>query len=369
MGIKMKESKSGLLYKVWNILMPLMVYYSVYMVSFFLLSYLYQTIVGKSGAGIAAFLQKQKITLTGVVNGISMLSGALVLVPMLRAELQEHRGRITSCGQQDVFRQKDTFRQKDAFKQKSGCQSSQGEEKKQQKGSIRIEGGFDERKPAAQTIGIILITVLLAGSSSVGLNVLLSLTGLVQNSASYQDVARSQYGVAFGVGVVLYAVVSPVAEEIVFRGIIYNRMRRYLGEWQDKRVQDGRAEQQAPGSVKRQASGSVKQQMAEPGKRSGNGRFDIAVTIAVIASGVLFGVYHGNLVQGVYGGCMGILLAYLYERTHAFYIPCLFHATANCVVYVLAQNPALHERIFTFPWCVGLLAISVVMILIVEKGW
>ena len=299
----MKESKSGFLYKVWNILMPLVIYYSVYLLSFFLLSYLYQTIVEKAGVEITAFLQEQKSTLTGIVNGISMLLGALVLVPLLRVDLQEHRGRITSYGQQDAFGQK--------------------------KGML------------------FLITVLLAGSSSIGLNVLLSLTGLVQNSASYQDVAQSQYEVAFGVGVVLYAVVSPVAEEIVFRGIIYNRMRRYLGEWQD---------------------GSVKQQMAEPGKRSGNGRFDIAVTIAVIASGVLFGVYHGNLVQGVYGGCMGILMAYLYERTHAFYIPCLFHATANCVVYVLAQNPALHERIFTFPWCAGLFTVSLVMILIVEKG-
>lgn len=355
----MKESKSGFLYKVWNILMPLVIYYSVYLISFFLLSYLYQTIVEKAGVEITAFLQEQKSTLTGVVNGISMLLGALVLVPLLRVELQEHRGRITSCGQQDVFgqrdpfrqrdssRQKDPFKQKDSFGQKAGYRSSQGEGKKQQRGSIRIEAGLDERRPAAQTIGIILITILLAGSSSIGLNVLLSLTGLVQNSSSYQDVAQSQYGVAFGVGVVLYAVISPVAEEIVFRGIIYNRMRRYLGEWQD---------------------GSVKQQMAESGKRSQNGRFDIAVTISVIASGVLFGVYHGNLVQGVYGGCMGILMAYLYERTHAFYIPCLFHATANCVVYVLAQNPALHERIFTFPWCAGLLAISVVMILIVEKG-
>lgn len=291
----MKESKSGFLYKVWNTLMPLVIYYSVYLISFFLLSYLYQAIVGKSGAEAAAFLQEQKSTLTGAVNGISMLLGALVLVPLLRVELQEHRGRITSCGQQDVFVQK--------------------------KGMLS------------------LITVILAVSSSVGLNVLLSLTGLVQNSASYQEVAQSQYGVAFGVGVVLYAVISPMAEEIVFRGIIYNRMRRYLGEWQDRRAY-----------------------------QAGSGRFDTAVTISVIVSGVLFGVYHGNLVQGVYGGCMGILMAYMYERTHAFYIPCLFHATANCVVYVLAQNAALHEMIFTVPWCVGLLAVSLVMIVIVEKG-
>lgn len=307
----MKESKSGFLYKVWNILMPLVIYYSVYLISFFLLSYLYQTIVERSGVETAVLLQEQKSTLTGIVNGISMLLGALVLVPLLRVELQEHRGRITSYGQQDIFGQKKRM--------------------------------------------FFLITILLAVSSSIGLNVLLSLTGLVQNSASYQDVAQSQYGVVFGVGMVLYAVVSPLAEEIVFRGIIYNRMRRYLGEWQD-----GRAYQQA--------IGSAEQQMNESRKWSGSSRFDASVTIAVIASGVLFGVYHGNLVQGVYGGCMGILMAYLYERTHAFCIPCLFHATANCVVYVLAQNAALHERIFTFPWCAGLLAISVVMILIVEKG-
>lgn len=307
----MKESKSGFLYKVWNILMPLVIYYSVYLISFFLLSYLYQTIVDRLGVETAALLQEQKSTLTGIVNGISMLLGALVLIPLLRVELQEHRGRITSYGQQDIFGQKKRM--------------------------------------------FFLITILLAVSSSIGLNVLLSLTGLVQNSASYQDVAQSQYGVVFGVGMVLYAVVSPVAEEIVFRGIIYNRMRRYLGKWQD-----GRAYQQA--------IGSAEQQMNESRKWSGSSRFDASVTIAVIASGVLFGVYHGNLVQGVYGGCMGILMAYLYERTHAFCIPCLFHATANCVVYVLAQNAALHERIFTFPWCAGLLAISVVMILIVEKG-
>ena len=91
------------------------------------------------------------------------------------------------------------------------------------------------------------------------------------------------------------------------------------------------------------------------------------MTVAVIASGVLFGAYHGNLIQGVYGGCMGILMAYLYERTHAFYIPCLFHAAANCVVYVVAQNAILHERIFTYPGCMALLAVSLVMILIVEK--
>ncbi len=307
---RMEVRKTGFLYKLWNILMPLVIYYAVYMISFFLLSCLYQVVAAKSGAAVVALLQEQKTTLTGIVNGASMLIGAMVLVPLLRVELQVHRDRMPPYGRQDTF---------------------------------------------GQGVGMILLTTVLAGSSSIGLNILLTLTGFVQSSSGYQEVAQTQYGVAFGAGVVLYAVVSPVAEEIVFRGIIYNRMRRYLMEWQDQ------------GTGQRVGNKLPRIQQVRLMKRRGNGDFDTAVTVAVIASGVLFGAYHGNLIQGVYGGCMGILMAYLYERTHAFYIPCLFHAAANCVVYVVAQNAILHERIFTYPGCMALLAVSLVMILIVEK--
>lgn len=358
----MKGSRSGFLYKVWDILMPFVIYYAVYLLSFFLLSCFCQSIVGKSGVEIAALLQEQRATLTGIVNGIGMLLGALVLLPLLRVELQEHHGRITSYGQQDTL----------GLEEGDRCRNGQGWGEKRQKGSVPTEGRREERKSAAQTIGIIWITVILALSSSIGLNVLLSLTGFVQNSASYQEVAQSQYGVAFGVGVFLYAVVSPVAEEIVFRGIIYNRMRRYLSEWQDGRAYrpEPAGHRSGAGMVKGQhTTGGAKRQMAGYRRRMGEDGFDATVTVSVIASAVLFGVYHGNLVQGVYGCCMGILMAYMYERTHAFYIPCIFHAAANCVVYVLAQNAALHSKIFTFPWCVGLLAASLVLLLIVEKGW
>ena len=64
--------------------MPLVIYYAVYMISFFLLSCLYQVVAAKSGAAVVALLQEQKTTLTGVINGTSMLIGAMVLVPLLR---------------------------------------------------------------------------------------------------------------------------------------------------------------------------------------------------------------------------------------------------------------------------------------------
>ncbi len=315
----MEERIRSFLYKIWSILMPLVIYYAVYMMSFFLLSYCYNIMAVKSGIETASFLQEQKITLTGIVNGISMLLGALVLVPLLRAELREHRNRAV------------LYRQRNFFVQNGLARSDAVQKKRVQAGSM--EYTRDKEKPAVRMTGMVFLTVGLAAASSVGLNILLTLTGFAQSSSGYQEVAQAQYGVVLWVGLILYTVISPVAEETVFRGIIYNRMRRYLGEWLMQKT----------------------------------GRFDTAATVAAIASGVLFGVYHGNPVQGVYGGCMGILMAYMYERTHAFYIPCVFHAAANCVVYLAAQNAVLHERIFTLPCCVVLLGISTVLILAVEK--
>lgn len=290
----MKGSKDGFFRKIWNVLMPLLLYLGGYVASLYLLSRLLQTV-----AGGGSLIEEHMETVTGIVNGTGMLIGAALLLPMLQAELHES---------------------------KEDCDS----------------------RP---TVAVLLLTVMSALSSSIGLNILISLTSLVKNSASYQEVAQTQYGVAFGVGLFLYTVVSPLAEEIVFRGVVYNRMRRYLHEWQStgrnsdcvgSRVQDGTV-------------------------RGTGCRFDAATAMAVIASGVLFGIYHGNLVQGLYGSCMGILIAYMYERTHAFCVPVLFHGLANCAVYLMAQNSDLQEKIFTMPCCAALLAVTAVMLFIVEK--
>lgn len=282
-----QEGKQSVIGKTGSILLPLAVYYAVYMVSLVILTYCLQSVGAEA---------VREASLTGIVNGVSMLAGALVLLPALRMELQGHRN------------------------------------------GVRRHNGHADRpneRQAVQRAGGILVTVVLAASSSVGLNILLSLTGLVQNSSAYQDVAQRQYGVAFGVGLLLYTVVSPLAEEIVFRGVVYNRMRRYFQD----------------------ATGTGAAQGADP-----------AAVAAILASGVLFGIYHGNLVQGIYGCCMGILMAYLYERSHAFRIPVLFHGAANCVVYLMAQNAVLQEKLFTVPCCAALFVVAVIMLIIVKKS-
>ncbi len=106
-------------------------------------------------------------------------------------------------------------------------------------------------------------------------------------SEKYETVKQIQYSVPLVLGLILYGVVSPLVEEIVFRGIIFNRIKKFY-----------------------------------------------SVTKAVIFSALLFGAFHGNLPQFAYGTCMGVLIALCYEWTGCFYAPLLFHAAANVAVFL-----------------------------------
>lgn len=283
-----KRKKSDSFYKPWEIFKPFIIYYVVYNIAFLLIAYACSSAAEYFGGGLREYLTENAETLTQMISGLSMLAGVLPLMPMLRQELDLHKESAKN----------QTF--------------------------LESENNKGTRRKAWSAFLSVLLTFLLAVSSSVGLNILLALTGLVQASESYQDVADRQYSVVFGVGAVLFGLISPIAEEIVFRGLVFNRMRRYY-----------------------------------------------PVFAAIVVSGILFGVYHGNLVQGIYGGCMGILLAYTYERLHSFLIPCLFHAAANLTVYTLTDvqtvYQGLQEVIYTVPSCITLLIISAACIFIIER--
>lgn len=270
-------------YIIWDIFKPFAIYYLLHSVTFLLLLSLCWAVAEGQGNESLEYLAKYTETMTGLVSGVAMMLAVLPLLPMLRRELEMHK----SC-------------------RRSG-----------KHGQATGAGG----RQKGYTVFWVGATVVLAAASSLGLNSFLMLTGLVSSSASYQEVAQQQYGVAFVAGIVLYGLVSPITEEIVFRGLVFNRLRRYCPS-----------------------------------------------AMAAVVSGLVFGIYHGNLVQGIYGGCMGILTAYLYERTHSFAIPCLFHGTANLVVYLAAQSTALYGWIFNGAGCAALFALSAVCIWMAERA-
>lgn len=264
-----KNVKGGMdgqnsLQKAWEVLFPYLLYYLAYSAAYIILTFLQEALMKSQDEVYRSFMTKQAATVAGVMGGLGMMFGILPILPMLKKELRLRR---------DMSNQE------------------------------------KNRQNLAKDI---LFTVIVAFASSLGLNILLTLTGFADSAQTYREVADSQYGVAFVVGLILYGLISPLAEEVVFRGVIFNRMRRLYGP-----------------------------------------------VLAIVASALFFGAFHGNMVQGVYGGCMGILMAYLYERSGRFAVPFYFHMAANLAVYITAYAESLQEMLFTPVGCVILLAVAV----------
>ncbi len=154
-------------------------------------------------------------------------------------------------------------------------------------------------KGRKKDIGILFI---LGGCAALAVNILFSMIGFTGSSATYEQVAEKQFALPIWAGIILYGIVSPLAEEIVFRGIVYNRMHRQYGKW-----------------------------------------------IAIIGSALLFGVYHGNAVQALYGFILGVLIAVLYEKYGSFAVPVILHSAANVFVYVVTSITGVADMVMTWP--------------------
>ncbi len=139
-------------------------------------------------------------------------------------------------------------------------------------------------------------------------------------SEKYDTVAEIQYSVPIWLGILLYGIISPMVEEMVFRGVIFNRARKFFG-----------------------------------------------VAKAAVFSALLFGVFHGNLLQFLYGTAMGMLMAVCYEYCGCFAAPVLVHMSANVFVFLMSGQTGTAFFVTPF-WCVVFLALSVAVMAGIRKG-
>ena len=154
----------------------------------------------------------------------------------------------------------------------------------------------------------------------IGCNLLFELLGVTNKSEAYTEVAAQQYSAHFIVGILVFGVISPIAEELLFRGVIYGYLRRFM---------------------------------------------DIKLAIAL--SALIFGVYHMNYVQGVYGFLIGCLMAYAYEYFGEFKMAVFVHVASNVLAYCLSYTAIAVTGFVSWPVCVIFLAVAVVSLITLHK--
>lgn len=145
-----------------------------------------------------------------------------------------------------------------------------------------------------KTVCAAVLAALLGFCFSLAWNTILGAVRLYQYSASYQKIEATFYAGSFAVEIVALCIVVPIAEELLYRGIVYGRIRDWLG-----------------------------------------------VPAAVAGSAVIFGAIHMNLVQFVYAGVFGLILAMLAEYRRGILYAACCHMAANFASVLRAETSAI----------------------------
>ncbi|MBQ8815340.1 MAG: CPBP family intramembrane metalloprotease [Lachnospiraceae bacterium] len=157
----------------------------------------------------------------------------------------------------------------------------------------RLQAGIVELLPERSPLWMLLIVVFGAITAYAG-NGMISLSGLYQVSDSYDEVAAIFYQGKLVLEIVALGILTPILEELIFRGLMYRQLTEVLKK-----------------------------------------------KTAIIVAALLFGGFHGNLLQMIYGTALGLLMIYVYERFNTILAPILFHIGANLLGVLLSETTAL----------------------------
>ena len=281
--VKIVPKRTKRLQKLAYILRPFVIYMLVKTLAMLILAIAIPSI---PIVGFAEWIESHSHQLSAVVNGVA----SVIAVGFL---LNDFLIEVNITGEVDI--DKKVFGQYICF----------------------LKNGFwGERRPK-KAVSLILC-IILGVTASFALNILIELTML--QSEKYKAVEEIQYSVPIWLGILLYGVVSPMVEEMVFRGVIYSRIKKFY-----------------------------------------------SILKAIVFSALLFGLFHGNLMQLLYGTAMGILMAVCYEYVGCFAAPVLVHMSANIFIFLISGHSTWTVCFVTPVWCMVFIAVSAVLILGIGK--
>ena len=241
-----------------------------------LLAILQAVLLQQADAGVLAFVSVHDADLRALSGAISM-AGAFALT------LWNVRGEVTlqsTCGE-GLLRSACGDRMP-----RGACGEAIPEE------GLRVRG--DQLIAAAA--GIL--------AASVFLNLFLAGVGAVHADAVAADASAQAGRVSLPLGILIYGVLSPLAEETVFRGITLQRLYLLCHENKSRKT---------------------------------------AFLLAAGLSSLLFGIYHGSLVQGVYAAAMGFLFCLFLALGGNLFGVIVLHGGANVMTLFLSRAGAFRS--------------------------
>ncbi len=151
----------------------------------------------------------------------------------------------------------------------------------------RLAGVIPNRKAPLWKYGAV---IGIAAALCVGLNNLILISNISSYSASYQQTSESLYSAPFGMQLLCLGVLVPISEELVFRGMMFKRMREQSGFMQ-----------------------------------------------AALFASLVFAILHGNMVQMLYAFATGMMFSYVYEKYGSVKAPAAAHVVMNLVSVAATQ--------------------------------
>lgn len=135
-------------------------------------------------------------------------------------------------------------------------------------------------------MGILYCAGLCYGGSLVGSTVHTTITTLQGNTADTSSIAELMLNSGFFMRVLTVGILAPIFEELIFRKILIDHIAKY-------------------------------------GK-----------TLAIITSGLMFGLFHGNFQQCFFAAMLGMFFAYIYLRTGNILYTIAYHMIINCTTSI-----------------------------------
>ena len=155
---------------------------------------------------------------------------------------------------------------------------------------------------------------------SVACNNLISMTPLVELSEGFKEANAGFYGGTLVAELISSAIATPFLEELVFRGIVFGRLKSMLPK-----------------------------------------------PAAILISAVCFAIMHFNIVQFLYALLIGIVLSLLVEKAEGLYVAVVGHVAANALAVVRTETGFLVETVDhrVFAWVSSVIVVLVGFALLV----